>query len=32
MVVQLPPEERIAKKIIAYLETQDVNFEEVDYV
>ncbi len=32
MVVQLPPEERIAKKMIAYLETQDVNFEEVDYV
>ena len=32
MVVQLPPEERIAKKMSAYLETQDVNFEEVDYV
>ncbi len=32
MVVQLPPDEKMAKKMLAYLEAKHVNFEEVDYV
>ena len=32
MVVQLPPDERMAKKMLAYLESKHINFEEVDYV
>ena len=29
MIVQLPPDDKTAKKMIAYLETQDVNFEQL---
>ena len=29
LIVQLPPDERTAKKMIAYLETQNVKFEQL---